>query len=172
MARLALCIALIALHYATAFILPACTLNSRAVAKTSASVRRAAAPSELLQPPDRANINIEEEAEFNFDDINAFPSHMPRPPFHIQVPGEQGESTLCTDPDWCTVMLALKFLGLPFEVEKAKEHAVRVHELNASLHICVATVSRRCAALATHGRHSVHRLQHYHLNTGRALRAE
>jgi hypothetical protein len=83
MARLALCIALIALHYATAFVLPACTLNSRA-AKTTAS-RRAAAPSELLQPPDRANVNIEEEAEFNFDDINAFPSHMPRPPFHIQV---------------------------------------------------------------------------------------
>jgi hypothetical protein len=40
---------------------------------------------------------------------------------HLQVPGEQGESTLCTDPDWCTVMLALKFLGLPFEVENAKQ---------------------------------------------------
>jgi hypothetical protein len=85
MARLALCIALIALHYATAFVLPACTLTSKAVAKTTASVRRAATPSELLQPPDRVNINIIEEAEFNFDDINAFPSHMPRPPFHIQV---------------------------------------------------------------------------------------
>jgi hypothetical protein len=79
---LLLCI-LSALQYAAAFVLPACRLNHKT--KVTASVRRAAAPSELLQPPDRASLDIAEETEYNFDDINAFPSYMPRPPFHIQV---------------------------------------------------------------------------------------
>ncbi|KAG5184903.1 putative dehydroascorbate reductase [Tribonema minus] len=45
-----------------------------------------------------------------------FPSDLPRPPFEFQVPGEQGNPTLCTDPDWTAAMLALDFLGLPYTV--------------------------------------------------------
>lgn len=35
----------------------------------------------------------------------------------IQVPGEFGNDTLCTDPAWHTALAALTWLGLPYEVE-------------------------------------------------------
>lgn len=33
-----------------------------------------------------------------------------------QVPGEFGNDTLCTDPGWHRALLALKWLGIPFDV--------------------------------------------------------
>lgn len=40
-----------------------------------------------------------------------------RPVLSIQVPGEFGNDTLCTDPAWHTALAALTWLGLPYEVE-------------------------------------------------------
>ncbi|CAM9497629.1 unnamed protein product [Heterosigma akashiwo] len=36
------------------------------------------------------------------------------------VPGEQGQATLVTDPAWLSVLLALRFLGLPCDVVPSK----------------------------------------------------
>mmetsp|Transcript_11809 Transcript_11809/g.19176 ORF Transcript_11809/g.19176 Transcript_11809/m.19176 type:complete len:313 (-) Transcript_11809:108-1046(-) len=59
------------------------------------------------------------------EDLSAAPvlnqfAALAEPPFDLRVPGEQGQATLVTDPAWLSVLLALRFLGLPCDVVPSK----------------------------------------------------
>lgn len=71
-----------------------------------------------------------------------------RPALHarasIQVPGEFGNDTLCTDPAWHTALAALTWLGLPYQVEHQE---VKPRSMRARIYVVHETVLFVCVCL-------------------------
>ncbi|CAM9267535.1 unnamed protein product [Ascophyllum nodosum] len=84
---------------------------------------------EIKPPPDRdaALRMIEDRAaeEMGSGELGPYAQadipDLPKPPYYLMVPGEFGNDTLCTDPGWHTALLALKWLGMPFEIRHEDE---------------------------------------------------